>query len=735
MRLTLRTLLAYMDGVLEPADAEDIEEKIQESEFASGIVNRVRDVVRQLRLGAPRVRGKGMGLDPNTVAEYLDNTLPTEDVPEFEKACLESDTQLAEVAACHQVLTLVLGEPAEVTPESRERMYALIRESAAADADKAEAPTTDNGSPDVPEETTPSTESPKRQRQKPEIPDYLREPSGRPLWPVAAALLLLSMLACAAVLAVGPQNILALIRGEAPNTDVAVGDQPQPEPLLKEEDTAGEPAKIADGEITVTETEVEEPTGENVVQQPGEFETPAEPPVPGSMPEVMPAEGSAPESDTVVAIDSSLPEVSPPDAEVMTVEEETDIEEEMEEPPLPDTALDAAVEEPATPSLLGRFVSDRTVLLKFDPASSNWNRLPALSAIVPGDLLLALPAFDSTLALGSGISLVLLGGTMVEFGPPDANGTPQMTVHYGRVLIVTAGDDHRGIHLVGDGQQGWLGVAEQNSIAAVEAVRLMQPGSDPEAEPAVHALRLYVSQGNVTWRTSEDAPSETLQAPFQYTLGSNVDEAGNPLPEWLVKNTTPLIEQRGAELIEEHLAEEREISLRASLKELVEHRRTEVKSLAARCLVHLGVYDPVIKALANPTQHASWPALIAELSYAVMNSPREAQAVRQAFELERGEEGTQLFRLLRGYSPDQLRDGAAEELVQGLDNEAVDIRVLSFWNLYNITGEMNAYRADHTAARRKQAVQRWRDQLEAGKIIPANVAVEVETEETTVPPQ
>lgn len=733
MRLTLRTLLAYMDGVLEPADAEDIEEKIRESEFATGIVNRVRDVVRQLRLGAPRVIGKGMGLDPNKVAEYLDNTLPTEQVPDFEKKCLESDTQLAEVAACHQVLTLVLGEPAEVTPDSRERMYRLIHKSKVDAADTAEAPAVGNGSPSEPEETTPTGDSPKKERQKPEIPDYLREPSGRPLWPVAAALLLLGMLACAAVLAVGPQNILALFRDEAPTNDVAVGEQEQAVPLLQDNEAAPEVEELVSEDTTRTESPVKEPIEDEGVEQPNELKTPAEPPVPGIMPEVVPSEGNVSEHASPPASDPSQPEITPP-SEEMTVEEETVTEEVMEEPPQPDPALNPAIE-PPTPALLGRFVSDRTVLLKFDAETSNWNRLPALSAIGPGDLLLAMPAFDSTLALGSGISLVLLGGTLVEFGPPDANGTPLMAVHYGRVLIVTAGDDTRGIHLVGDGQQGWLGVAEQNSIAAVEAQRTLKPGADPEAEPAKYALRLYVSQGNVTWRTSEDVPPETLSAPYQHTLGSEEDEAAQPLPEWLVKNTTPLIEQRGAELIEEHLAEEREIALRATLKELVEHRRSEVKALAARCLVHLHVYDPVIKALANPAQHAAWPALIAELSHAIANSPQEADGVLQALLLERGEEGQKLYRLLQGYSPEQLRDGAAEELVQGLDNEAVDIRVLSFWNLHNITGEMNAYRADHTAARRKPAVQRWRDQLEAGKIVPAEEAVDVESVQTVAQPQ
>ena len=130
MRLTLRTLLAYLDDVLDPADKEALGKKIESSEFAEDLVHRTKDTMRRLRLSAPQVVGTGMGLDPNSVAEYLDNVMPPESVGDFERICLESDMHLAEVASCHHVLTMVLGQPADIDPAAKQRMYTIPTELA-----------------------------------------------------------------------------------------------------------------------------------------------------------------------------------------------------------------------------------------------------------------------------------------------------------------------------------------------------------------------------------------------------------------------------------------------------------------------------------------------------------------------------------------------------------------------------------------------------------------------------
>jgi hypothetical protein len=127
MRLTLRTLLAYLDDTLEPHEIKEIGQKVAESDAAQELVARIKQITRRRRLTTPPATGAGDKFDANTVAEYLDNELSTEQVAELEKTCLESDVHLAEVASCHQILTLVLGEPALVPPTARERMYGLVK--------------------------------------------------------------------------------------------------------------------------------------------------------------------------------------------------------------------------------------------------------------------------------------------------------------------------------------------------------------------------------------------------------------------------------------------------------------------------------------------------------------------------------------------------------------------------------------------------------------------------------
>ena len=122
MRLTL---LAYLDEILDPADAGQLHRKIEDNEFATALVHQIRGSVRRLRLDAPALDAQGIGGDMNTVAEYLDNTLPPEQVPSLEKVCLENETHLGEVASCHQVLTLVLGEAADVNDDMRQRSYGV----------------------------------------------------------------------------------------------------------------------------------------------------------------------------------------------------------------------------------------------------------------------------------------------------------------------------------------------------------------------------------------------------------------------------------------------------------------------------------------------------------------------------------------------------------------------------------------------------------------------------------
>lgn len=125
MRLTLRTLLAYLDDMLEDDDANALKAKIDESGIATSLIARIRSSVDKREIGAISPDAIGPLENANVMSEYLDSTLSPEQIAEIERLCLESDTSLSEAAACHQILTVVLGQPAQVSDGLRQRIYKL----------------------------------------------------------------------------------------------------------------------------------------------------------------------------------------------------------------------------------------------------------------------------------------------------------------------------------------------------------------------------------------------------------------------------------------------------------------------------------------------------------------------------------------------------------------------------------------------------------------------------------
>ena len=124
MRLTLRTLLAWRDRVLPEVEQDELNLKIELSPIARQLADRMSLVVGRKRLAAPRVIGKGLGGDANSVAEYLDNTLDPTKLEPLERILLESDIQLAEVTATHELLAAIVSDdeackPLDATGRSR----------------------------------------------------------------------------------------------------------------------------------------------------------------------------------------------------------------------------------------------------------------------------------------------------------------------------------------------------------------------------------------------------------------------------------------------------------------------------------------------------------------------------------------------------------------------------------------------------------------------------------------
>jgi hypothetical protein len=732
MRLTLRTMLAYLDDMLEPQDAHDLGQRIETSEFATNLVHRIRSSTRRVKLPAPEVGEEGIGRSEVSVAQYLDNTLPVHEVAEFEKTCLESESHLAEVAGCHQILTLVLGEPAQIDEGVRERIYRIGSRTVSIDSGhnagldpqrhhSSVAPATaDAVAPQAPSDAVAGQSmdadtAEKKPRDK-EVPDYLKEGSRLRVWPLVITIVLACFLAGAIVMALGPDRWFGKSTPE--DQQVADGQATGAGDATSEDESDADAAPATDTTPTPPDTEGADagtspdgtptpPTG--VTPEPSSDTGGADvspPTSPEPAPLAPPLTGDADDEDA-----GSTPGVTPPAPgdEVASVDPDTMT------PPLPAVEDGAPVPPVAAPVEVGRYLSDNEVLAIYDAEDDVWRREPARAALMSNDRLVALPVFRPQLMLDS-IQLTLDGGTEIELEPLTAEGTPVISVRSGRLVVATMGKADTAITIKTPHTSGTIRFGNADGVAAVDCGGFLPAGENPLAGPQHSLCQIYGVSGDVTW-TQGDAtqpigPGEMYEF-FDDRPGAVVRVAETPA--WIATNPASGIDAAAAKVLVEQLTSDRPLGL--TLHELAQDRRTEVRSLSIRALGVLGDFDEFPAAFADEGQRSSWDEHFDALTAAVTADAEQAEKVRLAFVKHRGPAADELFRMLWGYSPDQLANGSAAQLVSYLEAEDLDTRVLAFENLYRITGAKLLYLPQAPITTRRSSVRRWEERLKSGEIV------------------
>jgi hypothetical protein len=688
-------MLAYLDDILEPGDAEELSQKIEESKFASELVHRIRSSTRRLRLGAPKLEGRGMGLDPNTVAEYLDNTLPTENVPDFEKVCLESDVHLAEVASCHQILALVLGEPAAIDQSVRDRAYRIGQPGS---EDGSSPLGTDGVNPAVadPLADMPVEEGePPMETDLPEkpAPDYMKIGPRISLRSLAITLVCAFALAVVALRAMHPFNqdhpVFQFFDGGG---DRPVAQAPKPAPAS--------PAKPPVIPAEKAPAKPEPPAQEPAAAEP---QTTTETPPPKPEP---PAKTAAPAESPDAPPAAPEPPLEPPEKPEM---------------PVPSPAEIAAPEEiaPAAPveaAKVGRFISDDDVLGRLDPESGSWFRLDSNAPLAVGDRLIVLPTFRPQALFSGNVKVTFSGPARVELAAEVAPETPHLVFDFGRTVIVSVGDEGARAHLDLAGRQGVVVLPDAESALAVEVTHYLTPGQDPLSDAAISIVGLYATSGQITWSEASEEPVTIEAGKVLVLTGEDAPELLETVspPEWFDGRALSQLERGASADLKTHLTADRPLSL--SLLERTEFRRIEVAVLACRCLSYLGDFEPLLAALDGERHYSYWDGHYDALRSALARSPATANEVLESLEKTHADDAEDLFRMLWSYSPEQLEAGEAEKLVGLLEHKSMIARVLALENLRRITGKTLQFRPEETPGQEKSKVARWRRDLEDGLI-------------------
>jgi len=691
MRLTLRTLLAWLDGVLPEADRGPLGDKVAASPVARQLVDRIKAVTARPQVPAPRVEGRGLATDPNTVAQYLDNTLPTDQLEPFERLCLESDSHLAEVASCHRMLAELEADPG-VLPEfdaaGRARLLAALRH-----INSGPSPATARDGVAAGGSRAP------KMRQTPQADAAPRRRIPWLAW-VSAAVAILLVAGLASLLA---RSLIKPRHGAPMGVQVAAAP--------------GEPGKKVPPEA---DTAAAEGSGAAAPERTAAVERAGAPePAPAAVAVVAPP-GEAPVDESAagpLAVVVNVPAAGVPAAPA-------------DAPPAP--PVDPTATPPSLPIAVG---GEWPLLWRQQAGPTEWTAgMPGTALPVGADLVVPPGCAPEITVADVVIRLLPQSRAVITVA---AEGVPRLELVFGRALVRSSRPD-AALALGAAGLSGSLGGSLAGGVA-VEVALVRAPGDDPATVPALTTGRMIPVATGVLWKTA-GAPG--AGAPAEVALESrralawdardpgaiSVTEPG-PLPAWVAGVGVGVgaggrLERAAAAAFRGRvLAGE---TAEQALTALAASRRVEERSMAAATLALLGRFEALVALLvadAPPLllQNRQWETVEAgSVPLALVRGANAAARLRQSLVAQApAGTGDRVWRLVTGFTPEEVAAGAADELVGALDDDALVVRRYALLRLVQATHPAEAdrlrYRPDAPAERRRAGVEWWQRWLREGQ--------------------
>lgn len=725
MRLTLRTLLAYLDDRLSPSNAREIGQKITNSPFATELTERIREVKRRRRLAAPSQPQPV--IEANLIADYLDDQLTPELVARVEREILSSDASLAEVAAAHEILGMI-RDPVTVEPRLRDRLYSLDP-TGAMDVVHALAAGQTGRAVIVPESKwSPLASRVAASRRLPGV--------------IVAALGLLWL-----VSVVSDSDLL----GRKQDAAGASGGKPAAAENSSITD-AGGLSEVPQDSVNPEATVANSANGGNNVETMPVNSLPdvlsTSPPNSDSESASLPVSGIA-----VAAADPTTPVASTPAAvapEVVVAE------------PVPDAVAAVAADESAEPPSVFLHADSRIVLI-LDEQQNRWS---SLTQIAGGEVIGPAPnRIDCRPLLGrnwfgipglfrlvvstdsAGWSAAFPGAALIRIHEGDLSG---LDILSGRMLLradklIAWNEQSPPRFALGTGSQTTeLTLQTPDTLLGIEVIAVADGlDSDPAAAVAENQsilpmdadlqVRLTLVEGSIVMKSpasDADLPVAKGQSVSWRILGMTgfsalTPENGSSLaatPAWLFEGETadvPETVNLKHQLLE---ALSKGAEPGDAVLTLFDERNPQAGVMAVHVLSLTRDVERLLAVIFEPRDESVHRAAIDGLSGIAASSVNGRESIRRSLETRLPmAEVDLMLRLIKGLSAADAGDAkVSSDLMDLLSSDRLLTRTLTIYRMEQVTNDRMGYHPAAEAARRREAIRRWQKYLDRnqGKLLP-----------------